>query len=234
MHLPPEVDDAISPRSPLHPPRKSFAFALRTAAVPPGRCIGTRKCRNVKPLRLRDTALATLIRYLLRLRFCTPLPLCYTLFQRLALLSDTSLVQSAFRQRLLAPFFTTSKRYTIFAFFPQCGALALFALRQSGFVANGTRRLTFFASHYTADNGTAVRAMIGRVRNRRLCQLPDLYASATPHSLHSTVSAPSPGPGAANAFSHTPSGKPLRNRPMLQLPCAAVRSLRSPHKHSRQ
>ena len=43
-----------------------------------------------------------------------------------------------------------------------------------------------------ADNGTAVRAVIGRVRNRRLCQLPDLYASATPHSLHSTVSAPSP------------------------------------------
>ena len=56
-------------------------------------------------------------------------------------------------------------------------------LRQSGFVANGTRRLTFFASPSTADNGTAVRAMIGRVRNRRVCQLPDLYASATPHSL---------------------------------------------------
>ena len=60
MPLPPEVDDAISPRSTLRPPRKSFAFALRTAAVPPGRCIGTRKCRNVKPLRLRDTALAAL------------------------------------------------------------------------------------------------------------------------------------------------------------------------------
>ena len=95
--LPPEVNDAISPLSPLRPPRKSFAFALRTAAVPPGRCIGTRKCRNVKPLRLRDTALAVLLRYLLQLRCCTPLPLCYTLFQRLALLSDTSLVQSAFK-----------------------------------------------------------------------------------------------------------------------------------------
>ena len=66
-------------------------------------------------------------------------------------------------------------------------------LRQSGFVANGTCRLTFFASPSTADNGTAVRAFAGRVRNRRLCQLPDLYASATPHSLRSTVSAPSPG-----------------------------------------
>ena len=60
MPLPPEVDDAISPHSPLRPPRKSFAFALRTAAVPPGRHIGTRECCNVKPLRLHDTALAAL------------------------------------------------------------------------------------------------------------------------------------------------------------------------------
>ena len=115
---PPEGDDAISPRSTLRPPRKSFAFALRTAAVPPGRCIGTRKCRNVKPLRFRDTALAALLRYLLQLRCCTPLPLCNTLFQRLSLLSDTSLVQSAFRQRLLAPFSTASRIVTVIAFFP--------------------------------------------------------------------------------------------------------------------
>lgn len=58
--LPPEGDNAISPHSPLRPPRKSFAFALRTAAVLPGRRIGTRECRNVKPLRFRDTALAAL------------------------------------------------------------------------------------------------------------------------------------------------------------------------------
>ena len=193
MPLPPEVDDAISPRSTLRPTRKSFAFALRTAAVPPGRRIGTRKCRNVKPLRFRDTALAALLRYLLQLRCCTPLPLCNTLFQRLSLLSDTSLVQSAFRQRLLAPFSTASRIVTVIAFFPQCGALALFACRQSGFVANGTRRLTFFASPSTADNGTAVRAVAGRGRNRILRQLLDLYSYATPHSLRSTVSAPSPG-----------------------------------------
>ena len=118
LPLPPGSDDAISPRSPLRPPRKSFAFALRTAVSPPGRCIGTRECRNVKPLRLHDTALATLLRYLLRLRCCTPLPLCNTLFQRLALLSDTSLAQSAFRQRLLAPFSTASKIDTNIAFFP--------------------------------------------------------------------------------------------------------------------
>jgi ABC-type antimicrobial peptide transport system permease subunit len=72
----------------------------------------------VKPLRLRDTALAALLRCLLQLRCCTPLPLCNTLFQRLALLSDTSLVQSAIRQSLLAPFSTASKRVTIIAFFP--------------------------------------------------------------------------------------------------------------------
>ena len=76
---PPEGDDAISPRSPLRPPRKSFAFALRTAVSPPGRCIGTRKCRNVKPLRFRDTALAVLLRYLLRRPVIEPLPLSHTL-----------------------------------------------------------------------------------------------------------------------------------------------------------
>ena len=119
LTLPPEADDAISPRSPFRPTRKSFAFALRTAAVPPGRRIGTRKCRNVKPLRFRDTALAALLRYLLQLRCCTPLPLCNTLFQRLALLSDTSLVQSAVRQSLLAPFSTASRSVTIIAFFPK-------------------------------------------------------------------------------------------------------------------
>ena len=193
MPLPPEVDDAISPRSTLRPPRKSFAFALRTAVSPPGRCIGTREYSNVKPLRFRDTALAVLLRYLLQLRCCTPLPLCYTLFQRLSLLSDTSLVQSAFRQRLLAPFSTASRRVTIIAFFPKLRCTRIIRLRQSGFIANGTRRLTYFASPSTADNGTAVRAVIGRVRNRRLRQLPDLYAYATPHSLRSTVSAPSPG-----------------------------------------
>ena len=193
MPLPPEVDDAISPRSPLHPPRKSFAFALRTAAVPPGRRIGTRECSNVKPLRFRDTALATLIRYLLRLRFCTPLTLCYTLFQRLALLSDTSLVQSAFGRAFSLRSPLRARDILSSPSFPHQGALALFALRQSGFVANGTRRLTFFASPSTADNGTAVRAVAGRDRNRRLCQLPDLYSYATPHSLRSTVSAPSPG-----------------------------------------
>ena len=87
----------------------------------------------MKPLRLRDTALAALLRCLLQLRCCTPLPLCNTLFQRLALLSDTSLVQSAFRQRLLAPFSTASRIVTIIDFFPQCGALELFAY---GFYVN--------------------------------------------------------------------------------------------------
>ena len=147
----------------------------------------------MKPLRLRDTALAALLRYLLQLRCCTPLPLCNTLFQRLSLLSDTSLVQSAFRQRLLAPFSTASRIVTVIAFFPTLRCTRIVRLRQSGFVANGTRRLTFFASPSTADNGTAVRAVAGRGRNRILRQLLDLYSYATPHSLRSTVSAPSPG-----------------------------------------
>ena len=146
----------------------------------------------MKPLRLRDTALAALLRCLLQLRCCTPLPLCNTLFQRLALLSDTSLVQSAFGRAFSFRSPLRARELLSSPSFPLGGALASFAFRQSGFHANGTRRLTFFASPSTADNGTAVRAMIGRVRNRILCQLPDLYASATPHSLRSTVSAPSP------------------------------------------
>ena len=185
LTLPPEGDDAISPLSPLRPPRKSFAFALRTAAVPPGRHIGTRECCNVKPLRLRDTALAALdgvcSNYAAahRYRFathsfngwrCCPIPPLYK-----GLLGRAFSLRSPLRAGALL----SSPS------FPHQGALALFAWRQSGFIANGTRRLTFFATPSTADNGTAVRAVIGRVRNRRLCQLPDLYAYATPHSLRS-------------------------------------------------
>ena len=118
LTLPPEGDDAISPRSPLRPTRKSFAYALRTAAVPPGRRIGTRECCNVKPLRLRDTALAALDGVCSnsdaahRYRFathsfngwrCCPIPPLYKVL---------------IRQRLLATFSTASKRYTIIAFFP--------------------------------------------------------------------------------------------------------------------
>ena len=139
----------------------------------------------MKPLRLRDTALAALDGVCSnsaaahRCRFathsfngwrCCPIPPLYKV-----LLGRAFSLRSPLRARDILSS----------ASIPNCGALALFALRQSGFVANGTRRLTFFASHYTADNGTAVRAMIGRVRNRRVCQLPDLYASATPHSLRS-------------------------------------------------
>ena len=137
----------------------------------------------MKPLRFRDTALATVDgvcsvsdaahRYSFATHSfngyrCCPIPTLYKV-----LLGRAFSLRSPLRARelLSSPSF------------PFSGALALFALRQSGFVANGTRRLTFFASPSTADNGTAVRAVIGRGRNRRLCQLPDLYASATPHSL---------------------------------------------------
>jgi hypothetical protein len=100
------------------PSTEVFCLCTQNSGEPPGRRIGTRECSNVNPLRFRDTALAVLLRYLLQLRCCTPLPLCNTLFQRLSLLSDTSLVQSAFRQRLLAPFSTASRIVTVINFFP--------------------------------------------------------------------------------------------------------------------
>ena len=118
LTLPPEGDDAISPHSPLRPTRKSFAYALRTAAVPPGRRIGTRECSNVKPRRLRDTALAALDgvcsnsdaahRYSFATHSfngyrCCPIPTLYKVL---------------LRQRLLAPFYTASKRVTIIGFCP--------------------------------------------------------------------------------------------------------------------
>ena len=82
--------DALSPHY-LAPFVGGISMQSVTATLRGGRNIGTRECRNVKPLRLRDTALAALLRCLLQLRCCTPLPLCNTLFQRLSLLSDTSL-----------------------------------------------------------------------------------------------------------------------------------------------
>lgn len=139
----------------------------------------------MKPLRFRDTALAALdgvcsnSNAAHRYRFathsfngwrCCPIPPLYKVLLGRAF---------SLRSPLRAGYLLSSPP------FPLSGALALFAWRQSGFIANGTRRLTFFASPSTADNGTAVRAVIGRVRNRRLCQLPDLYASATPNSLRS-------------------------------------------------
>ncbi len=128
LTLPPEGDDAISPRSPLRPTRKSFAFALRTAAVPPGRCIGTRECSNVKPLRLRDTALAALDGVCSnsdaahRYRFathsfngwrCCPIPPLYKVL---------------IRQRLLAPFSTASRIVTVIAFFPNIAVHSHYSL----------------------------------------------------------------------------------------------------------
>ena len=142
LTLPPEADDAISPRSPLRPTRKSFAFALRTAALPPGRRIGTRECSNVKPLRLRDTALAALDGVCSnsdaahRYRFathsfngwrCCPIPPLYKVL---------------IRQRLLAPFSTASKRYTIIAFCPTLRCTRIIRLRQSGFIASMLTRYT--------------------------------------------------------------------------------------------
>ena len=68
-------------------------------------------------------------RCLLQLRCCTPLPLCNTLFQRLALLSDTSLVQSAFGRAFSLRSPLRARDILSSPSFPHQGALALFALR---------------------------------------------------------------------------------------------------------
>lgn len=174
LTLPPEGDDAISPHSPLRPTRKSFAFALRTAASRP---VGASEQESVAS-RCATAAAAFVATHSFNGWRCCPIPPLYKVL---------------LRQRLLAPFYTASKRVTIIGFCPTERCTRIVRLRQSGFVANGTRRLTFFASPSTADNGTAVRAVAGRGRNRILRQLLDLYSYATPHSLRSTVSAPSPG-----------------------------------------
>ena len=125
---------------------------------------------NVKPLRFRDTALAALLRCLLQLRCCTPLPLCNTLFQRLTLLSDTSLAQSACKAEPSRSVLHCEQEIYYHRLLSHIAVHSHYSpVGSSGFVANGTRRLTFFATPSSADNGTAVRAVIGRVRNRRLC-----------------------------------------------------------------
>ena len=137
----------------------------------------------MKPLRFRDTALASLDGVCSnsaaahRYRFathsfngwrCCPIPPLYKVLLAEPSRSVLHCEQEIYYHRLLS-------HIAVHSHYSPVGS--------SGFVANGTRRLTFFASPSTADNGTAVRAVIGRVRNRRLCKLPDLYASATPHSL---------------------------------------------------
>ena len=97
-----------------------------SSGKPHGRCIGTRESRNVKPLRLRDTALATLDGVCSRLRCCTPLPLFDTLFQRLALLSDTSLAPNAWAAPSRSALHCERDK-NIITFYPRSGALALYA-----------------------------------------------------------------------------------------------------------
>lgn len=152
----------------------------------------------MKPLRLRDTALATLIRYLLRLRFCTPLTLCYTLFQRLSLLSATSLVQSAsgrafsLRSPLRAGDILSSPS------FPFSGALALFAYGSVDYSLSAVRRGTNSIAPMTAT-ATLLSSFVRAVltwRHRTVtsnCKQPDdtssaaspLIARTTPNPLRS-------------------------------------------------
>ena len=82
----------------------------------------------MKPLRLRDTALAALDGVCSRLRCCTPLPLCDTLFQRLRVVRYLP-CPKCFWQSLLAPFSTASRRVTIIAFFPKERCTRIIRLR---------------------------------------------------------------------------------------------------------
>ena len=117
MPLPPEVDDAISPRSPLRPTRKSFAFALRTAAVPPGRHRNkiVSQCEASTFPRYRTRCAPTV---------SAPTPLLHTASALLHTLSTAGAVvrylpcTKCFWQSLLAPFSTASKRVTIIGFCP--------------------------------------------------------------------------------------------------------------------
>ena len=99
MPLPPEVDDAISPRSPLRPTRKSFAFALRTAASRP---VGASEQESVAS-RCATAAAAFVATHSFNGWRCCPIPPLYKVL---------------LRQRLLAPFYTASKRVTIIGFCP--------------------------------------------------------------------------------------------------------------------
>ena len=125
----------------------------------------------MKPLRLRDTALTTLIRYLLRLRFCTSLTLCYTLFQRLALLSDTSLVQSAFGRAFSLRSPLRARDILSSPSFPLGGALALFAWRHfiSRLAAERICRIDALSPHYLAPfvGGISMQSVTATLRGGR-------------------------------------------------------------------
>ena len=108
------------------------------------------------------------MRYSLRLRFFTTLPLCNTLFQRLRCCPTPPLFIVHYGIALFA--FYARAEICAIAIFPT-GALASFSGGFSGFIANGIRRLTFSAANYTADSCTTVRAIPGRGRNRRLRKL---------------------------------------------------------------
>ena len=181
--LPPEGDDAIATRSSLRSTLNPLPkyFEQRQAARSVHRNKRESKCEAATPPRHRT-------RYARRCLLTAPLLHTAAAFRH-TLSTAAAVVRYLPCSKCLGCAFALRSplrtRQEIHRLLPMVRCTRIKRLRQSGFVANGTRRLTFFASPSTADNGTAVRAFAGRVRNRRLCQLPDLYASATPHSLRS-------------------------------------------------
>ena len=139
----------------------------------------------MKPLRLRDTALASLDGVCSnsdaahRYRFathsfngwrCCPIPPLYKVL---------------LRQRLLAPFYTASKRVTIIGFCPteRCTRIIRLSAERIYRQWNTSANILRYALHGGQRHGSTSSDRSGS--EQEIVQLPDLYASATPHSLRS-------------------------------------------------
>ena len=155
MPLPPEVDDAISPRSTLRPPRKSFAYALRTSASRP---VGYRNKRVSQseastPSRHRTRCAPTV---------SAPTPMLHTADALQHTLSTAIAVvrylpcTKCFWQSLLAPFSTASWRYTIIAFFPtlRCTRIIRLAAERICRQWNTSANILRFALHGGQRHGS--------------------------------------------------------------------------------
>lgn len=156
-------------------------------------------------------------RCLLQLRCCTPLQLCNTLFQRLALLSDTSLVQSAFGRAFSLRSPLRARDILSSPSFPLSGALALFAYGSVDYSRCAVRRGTNSIAPMTAA-ATLLSSFVRAVltwRHRTVtspCGRRHFYGGIATNCLNNSKSAPL-----------SPSSSPLRTA--LSSPPIAVSNL---------
>ena len=89
------------------------------------------------------------------------------------------------RQRLLAPFYTASKRVTIIGFCPteRCTRIIRLSAERIYRQWNTSANILRYALHGGQRHGSTSSDRSGS--EQEIVQLPDLYASATPHSLRS-------------------------------------------------